>query len=65
MLENLSTKVGQTKQSFPEMRIAIDISLVLRLTESIVESLYSVMQSQAMPDGQDNSTLALRCSITL
>ena len=43
-----------------EMSIAIDIALALGNTESIVESLYSVMKSQCMEGGQDNSTLALR-----
>ncbi len=43
-----------------EMSIAIDIALALGATESIVESIYSVMKSQAMPGGQDNTTLALR-----
>ena len=46
-----------------EMSIAIDIALALGATESIVESMYSVMKSQAMPGGQDNSTLALRCDV--
>jgi hypothetical protein len=40
--------------------VAIDIALAFGSTEAIVESLYSVMQSQAMPGGQDNSTSALR-----
>lgn len=43
-----------------EMSIAIDIGLALGSTESIVESLYSVMKYQTMEGGQDNSTLALR-----
>lgn len=38
-----------------EISIAIDIVLALGSTESIVESLYSVMKSQAMPGGQDNN----------
>ena len=43
-----------------EMSICIDIALSLGTTEAIVESLYSVMQSQTMEGGQDNDTLALR-----
>lgn len=43
-----------------EMSIAIDIALALGSTESIVESLYSVMKAQSMDGGQSNSTLALR-----
>lgn len=43
-----------------EMSISIDIALSLGTTESIVESLYSVMKSQGMEGGQDNDTLALR-----
>ena len=43
-----------------ESSIAIDIALSLGLTESIVETIYSVMKSQSMPGGQDNGTLALR-----
>ena len=43
-----------------EMSIATDIALALGNTESIVESLYSVMKSQSMEGGQENSTLALR-----
>ena len=38
----------------------VPIALALGATESIVESIYSVMKSQAMPGGQDNTTLALR-----
>ena len=47
-----------------EMSIAIDIALALGNTESIVESLYSVMKSQCMEGGQDNSTLALRYKLS-
>lgn len=43
-----------------EMSIATDIGLALGSTESIVESLYSVMRSQSMEGGQGNSTLTLR-----
>jgi hypothetical protein len=43
-----------------EMSISIDIALSLGTTESIVESLYSVMKSQSMEGGQNNDTLALR-----
>lgn len=43
-----------------EISIAIDIGLALGSSESIVESLYSVMKSQSMEGGQDNKTLALR-----
>ena len=54
MDEFLSNEIGV------EMSIAIDIALALGCTESIVESLYSVMKSQSMEGGQDNNTLALR-----
>lgn len=46
-----------------EMSIAIDIALALGSTESIIESLYSVMKSQSMEGGQSNSTLALRYTV--
>lgn len=43
-----------------EMSIATDIALASGNTGSIVESLYSVLKSQCMEGGQENSTLALR-----
>jgi hypothetical protein len=43
-----------------EMSISADIALALGSTESIVESLYSVMKSQSMEGGQSKNTLALR-----
>ena len=48
-----------------EMSIATDIALSLGNTESIVESLCSVMQSQCMEGSQDNDgTLALRYKLS-
>lgn len=43
-----------------EMCIVIDIVLAKGGTESIVESFYSSMASQAMQGGQSNEALALR-----
>lgn len=43
-----------------EMCIVIDIALAKGGTESIVESFYSSMASQAMQGGQSNEALALR-----
>ena len=47
-----------------EMSIATDSALALGNTESIVESLCSVMQSQCMEGSQYNSTLALRYKLS-
>ena len=40
--------------------VAIDITLAKGGTEAVVESYYSVMNSQKQPGGQHNETLALR-----
>lgn len=52
--ENLFTAIGI------EGCVAIDIALAKGGTEAVVESYYSVMNSQKQPGGQHNETLALR-----
>ena len=43
-----------------EACVCLDIGLAKGGTEAVVESYYSVMNSQKMPGGQNNETLALR-----